>query len=190
MLKKTVTLLATLVMIPTAAALAQPVGSEDGAGSWIHVRVDEPDGTQVSLNLPLSMVDVAFQIAETNGFDESDLRLDPDGDVQVEDLRRMWRELENAGDADFVDIRDGDEHVRVFRRGDQVHVHIDEDGRKTVRIEMPPRIVDALLGSEGNRLDLPAAARELGRSGKQEMVRIDDDGTRVRIWVDRNSSGE
>jgi len=190
MLKKATTLLATLVMIPTAVALGQPAGSEDGAGSWIHVRVDEPDGTRVSLNLPLSMVDVAFQMAETNGFDESDLRLDPEGDVQVEDLRRMWKEMKDAGDADFVDVRDGDEHVRVFRRDGQVNVHIDEDGQQKVRIEMPPRVVDALLGNEGNQLNLSAAARELGRSGEQEMVRIDDQGTRIRIWVDRQSSGE
>lgn len=182
--------LTALVAIP-AAAVGQPATEADDDERWVHVRVDEADGARVALNLPISLVDVALAKAAEDGFDRDELGLGPESDVSVEDLRRVWGELRDAGDADFVDVRDGEERVRIYRRGDRVHVDVDEDGRETVRVRMPASIVDALLGAEGDRLDLPAAARELARSGEQEVVRIDDrdEGTSVRIWVDRDSSG-
>ncbi|MFW6192901.1 MAG: hypothetical protein ACOC83_05405, partial [Gemmatimonadota bacterium] len=103
---------------------------------------------------------------------------------------RVWSELRDVEDAELVNVRDGDEHVRIYKRDDRVHVQVDEDGREKVRIEVPSSIVDALLGGEGDRLDLAAAARELARFGDSEVVRIDDDeGNRIRVWVDQSSGG-
>lgn len=189
-MKKLTTVLVTLLMLGAGAATLQAQEAVDAetTGSWIHVRVDEADGAKVNINLPMSLVDVALEIGQKNGFDEDDLRFDPDGDVTIEDLRRMWGELKDAGDADLVEVQDGDEHVRVYKRGDRVHVDVDEDGEEKVRVEMPAAIVDALLSGEDERLDLPAAARELARIGSQEVVRIDDEGTTIRIWIDQNSA--
>lgn len=185
MLKKTTAVLAAALFLSAGAVQAQEAADASTEGSWIHVRVVEADGAEVDVNLPLSLVDVALEIGQEEGFDADDLELGPDADVRIEDLRRMWKELRDAGEADFVDVRDGDEHVRVYKRGDRVLVDVDEDGQQKVRIDMPAGIVDALLGAEDGRLDLPAAARELAKAGDQEMVRIDDGGTKVRIWVDR-----
>lgn len=183
-------ILTALLALPAATG-AQPAAEADDEGQWVHVRVDEADGAEVSLNLPISLVDVALAKAAEGRLAEDDLDLGAHGDLSVDDMRRIWRELRDAGDTDFVDVRDGEEHVRVYRRGDRVHVDVDEDGRETVRVRMPASIVDALLSSEGDSLDVPAAARELARSGEREVVRIDDreEGTSVRIWVDRDSSG-
>ena len=189
-MRKLTTVLLTMLMLGAGAATlqAQEAADAETAGSWIHVRVDEADGAKVNINLPMSLVDVALEIGQKEGFDEDDLRLDPEGDVTVEDLRWMWSELKHAGDAQLVEVQDGDEHVRVYKRGDRVHVDVDEDGAEKVRIEMPAAIVDALLSGEDDRLDLPAAARELARIGSQEVVRIDDEGTTVRIWIDQDSA--
>lgn len=189
MLKKTTMALAAVLTLAAAAVQAQE--ARDGApeGSWIHVRVAEADGAEVDVNLPLSLIDVALELGEEKGLDADDLRFGPDSDVSMEDLRRMWRGLRDAGDGEFVDVEDGGEHVRVYKQGDRVRVDIDEDGVEKVRVDMPASIVDALLGSEGDRLDLRAAARELARAGDREVVRIDDEGTQVRVWVDRQSGG-
>ena len=130
MTRKLTTMLATVLALTaaTTALSAQEAADAETEGSWIHVRVDETDGAKVAVNLPMSLVDVALEIGQEEGFDEDDLRLDP---------------------------------------------------------EMPAAIVDALLSGEGDRLDLPAAARELARIGDQEVGRIDDEGTTVRNWVDR-----
>jgi len=188
MIRKLTTILAAgFVLCAVPIQAQQDAGATDD--SWVHVRVDEADGAEVAVNLPISLVDVALEASDHEAFDPDDIRIDPDGDITVDELRRMWKELRDAGEGEFVNVRDGDERVRVYRRGDRVHVEVDEDGVEKVRVRMPAAVVDALLGAEGDRLDLPAAARELAKIGDHEVVRIDDDGTRVRIWVDRSGAG-
>lgn len=180
--------LVAVAAVPGGAAHAQATAGDDGEASWVHVRVDEADGSEVNLNLPIGLVDVALKARGDEIFGGEDLRIGPDGDYSVRELRAIWKELRGAGDAEFVRVRDGDERVRIFREGDRVHVHVDEGESERVRIEMPARVVDALLSAQGEELDVAAAARELGRGGEGEVVSIDDDGTRVRIWVDDSST--
>lgn len=187
-MKNTVTaVLAAVLSLSLAAGgvSAQDAATDAAEGSWIHVRVEEDGSENVNINLPVPMIDVALESGVAEEL-SGDLRIGPDGDVSVDQLRRMWQELRDAEEADFVDVRDGDERVRVYKRGDRVHVDVDEDDEEKVRVELPASIVDALLGAD-DRLDIAAAARELARAGEQEFVRIDDDRTRVRIWVDRNA---
>lgn len=180
--KLTASLAAALLL--SAGAVQAQEAAADGATRWVHVRIEEADTTKASINLPVSMIDAALQARGDDGFDAEDLELGPRGDLSVDDLRRMWKEARDAGDADFVDVRDGGEHVRVYKRDGRLHVKVDEDGEEKVRIDLPATVVDALLGGEGQRLDFRAAARALGDAGQQEVVRIDDGESRVRIWVD------
>ncbi len=175
-----------LLTVVAAAALAVPATAHAQESSWIHVSVDEADGTTARVNVPASMVDVALDIADERGLEE-DLRFGPDAEVSLEQLRSLWREMRDAGDAEFVNVRDGDEHVRIFRGGERVYVHVDEGETERVRVEMPASVADALLSSEGERLDLRAAVQELAGSGSQELVRVRERDADVRIWVDDRS---
>lgn len=187
-MKKTVTTVLAAVLslsLAAGAVSAQDAEADAAENSWIHVRVEKDGSENVNINLPVPMIDVALESGvgeELSG----DLRIGPNGDITIEQLRGMWEELRDAEEADFVDVRDGDERVRVYKRAERVHVDVDEDGREKVRIDLPASIVDALLGAE-DRLDIAAAARELARAGEEEIVRIDDEETRVRIWVDRDA---
>lgn len=190
MVRKIVMALVSALAVSAGALQAQPASQAQEGAKWIHVRVDEEEGAKVAINLPISLVDVAVDMAKDEAFDKGDFELDRNGKVKIEDLRRMWRELKGAGDAEFVNVQDGDEHVRIYRRGDKVHVQVDEKGQEKVRVELPSSIVDALLSSEGEELNLEAAARELGRIGDQDVVTVNDEGSRVRIWVDSSNTGE
>lgn len=181
MLKKLLAVLAVVALAAPAAAHAQE-------SSWIHVRVDEADGAKVRVNLPATMVDVALEIADEKGLEEDHLHFGPDSEVSLDQMRRLWQEMRDAGDAEFVNVQDGDEHVRIFREGDRVFVHVDEDGTEKVRVEMPARVADALLSSKGDTLNVRAALQELASGGSQELVRVREaDGANVRIWVDNRS---
>lgn len=180
---KLTTSLAAALLLSAGAVQAQEAAADDAA-RWVHVRIEEADTTKASINVPVSMIDAVLQSRGKDGFDADDLELGSEGDLGVDDLRRMWKEARDAGDADFVDVRDGDEHVRVYKRDGRLHVKVDEDGKEKVRVDLPASVVDALLGGEGRRLDFQAAARALGDAGQQEVVRIDDGASRVRIWVD------
>lgn len=177
---------AAVLAAPVATVHAQQARAQEA--SWIHVRVDETDGARVRVNLPISLVEVALDAAGKEALKGEDFDWDSESDVSLDDIRRMWRELREAGDAEYVDARDGDEHVRVYRDGDRVHVRVDEDDREKVRMDMPFAIVETLLGTEGDELNVSAAMKELARTGNQELIRIQDDDATVRVWIDDSNA--
>lgn len=173
-----------LLLAPLAAWAQTP---------WIHVEVSEPGkaegkDTQVKVNLPLSIVQVAIDAAPEKFVSEGRVHLHHmDKDIDVEDLRRMWNELRNAGDAEFVTVESDDETVTVKRAGDLVLIEVDEhDDGETVRVELPVPVVDALFSGEGETLNLKDALTEL-RHRRGDLVRVDDGETKVRIWIDERS---
>jgi hypothetical protein len=178
-------------LIALAAAGVLLLGAGTAAAqeaSWIHVRVMEEDGAKVNVNLPMSLIEVALEIAEKEAFDGHGMHFGDHGDdVDVADIRRMWHELRDAGDAEYVTAEDGDETVRVFRQGDRVFVHVDEAGEEKVRVEVPFTVVDTLLEGEGNELNLVGAVREMGRSNNGQIISVKDGDTQVRVWIDNNN---
>ena len=154
---------------------------------WLHIRVNEAgeNGSKVSVNLPLSLVEVALDIAKTEVLHEAHFDLDH-SDITVADLRRMWGELRDAGDAEFVTVEEDDELIKISRAGSKVLIQmqdLDDDTQKG-RIEVPVAVVDALLSGEGEDLNIRAALDELIRTQEGEIVMIEDDETTVRIWIE------
>ena len=177
-------LIATLLWSGAAAAQT----------SWIHVRVMQDDGAKVNVNLPMSLIEVALDIAGKEIMKEGHhMRFGDHSDVDLEDIRRIWSELRESGDAEYVNAVDGDDHVRIFREGDRVSIHVDDTGSDAadnakVRIEVPFSIVDVLLQGEGDELNLGGAIRELANADLGSLVSIRDDETEVDVWIDNNSS--
>jgi hypothetical protein len=174
-----------------AAVLAQVAGparpsAAQGAGAWLHIRVEEPSKpSKVSVNLPISVVEAALQAAPERVVTGGRLHLGHHGnDVSVAQLRKAWNELRATGDAEFVNVEDRDETVRISRSGDLVLVHVDKAGsREAVRIEVPVDVVDALFAGEGDELNVRSALTKLqGRRG--DIVRVNDQKSIVRIWID------
>jgi hypothetical protein len=164
--------------LSAAAASAQQ-------GSWVHVRVAEEGGASFNLDLPISLVSAALSMADERAEGESTVRFGTEG-MDVAGLREIWRELSAAGDAEFLRMEEGGETVRIFREGDRVSFHADEGDTKRIRIEVPFSVVDVLLGTEGDSLDVVGALEELARTGNGDVVEIMDGGSTVRAWVDRN----
>ncbi|MFQ5790844.1 MAG: hypothetical protein ACE5JI_10250 [Acidobacteriota bacterium] len=176
-------ILAALALLGTPSLEAQ-------SSPWIHIQVTEDDErpSKVNVNLPLSVVKVALEVAPEKVFSHGRLRIGRRGhDISVSDLRRMWRELRDAGEAEFVSIEDGDETVKIFREGDVLQVQIDNAEKEDrVRVEVPVSVIDALLSGEGEELNLEAALAEL-ENQRGEVVRVRDGESRVLIWIDEKS---
>ncbi len=168
-----------------AAQAARPSGT-GASGAWLHVRVQEAKRqSSVAVNLPLSVVEVALQAAPEHVASHGRVHLGHEGhDVSVADLRRMWRELKDAGDTDFATVEEDDQTVRVARAGNLVLVHVNKPGHaEAVRVEVPVDVVDALLSGEGDELDVRAALAQLQKR-RGDIVKVDDEGSTVRIWID------
>lgn len=152
---------------------------------WVHVDVDEgPDGAKVKVNLPLTFVETALQVVPDKEMRGGRLVLH-DTDLTAAELREMWASLKTEGDAVLVEADEDGEEVRVFKRGEHMLVEVREPGRDTrVDVRIPERVIDALLATDGEELDLAGALRALAAAGEGELVAVDDRETRVRVWVD------
>jgi hypothetical protein len=180
--------LAGLALLATAApGHTQPPAS--AAQAWLHVRVDEPSKQgKVSVNLPLSVVTVALQAAPDTVLRNGRFRMghgeDGDSNLSVADLRRAWAELKKTGDTEFATVEDDGEKVRVARAGDLVLVHVDKvDRSESVRVEVPVGVVDALFSAPGDELNIRAALGELQKR-RGDIVRVKDQDSSVRVWID------
>lgn len=170
----------------SAVMLAQPGPSAAQGGAWLHVRVDErARPSKVSVNLPVSVVEAALRAAPDRVISEGRLHLGHEGKgVSVADLRRAWQELRATGDAEYATVEEEDQKVRVARAGNLVLVHVEKPaGREAVRVEVPIEVVDALLSGEGEELNVRAAFAQLQKR-RGDIVRINDEHSTVRIWID------
>ena len=175
-----------LLLVGLALAIATPLFAQT---PWIHVEVDETgeDDTRVRINLPLSVVQVALEAAPDKIISDGDLHLrHVDKDLDIESLRKMWAELREAGDAEFVTVEEENETVRVRREGDFIRIDIDDRGdgeSEQVHVDIPVTVVDALFSGDGDTLNIEDALSELSNE-RGDIVRVEDGDTKVRIWID------
>ena len=175
-------------MIRTAAlaaclGLAAPVWAQ--TSSWLHIQVTDrgEEGSKVNVNLPLSLAKVALGMAPKKFTDKAVEKLN-EHDISITDIRTLWAELKNAGDAEFVTVEEADETVRVAREGDWLRVRVDKNGEdgEHVKVDIPIAVVDALLSGDGESFNLLAAITELeGSTG--DIVRVEDGEQTVRVWI-------
>jgi hypothetical protein len=139
---------------------------------------------KVKVNLPIKLARTALQMAPEDVMDHGHIRLD-DNDLTVSDLRKMWKDVREAGDAEFVTVEEKDSTVKISRKGEKLYVHVDDHtNRDQVRVEVPVSLVDALLTGNGDTLNMDAAVDELERMGPGEVVHVVDGEDTVRIWIE------
>ena len=176
-------------VILTTVGLAMVLGAGPSlrakARPWLHVRVEEAKGSKVSVNLPLSVVEVALKAAPETVIRDDHFRLGRNGrDLKVSDFRKAWQELKKPPDVDLVTAEDGDEKVTVAKKGDLVFVKVAKGaGREEVHVEVPTAVVDALFEGDGDALNVRGALALL-QTRRGDIVRVNDKDNTVRVWID------
>jgi hypothetical protein len=177
-----------LVRIAALVGLTAVVAPVSQASDlWLHIRVAETGShpTTVKVNLPFSLLERAAPLIEDARIDDGQIEWNGDS-MEIAELRETWRSLRSGsgrlsrnGATWTLEAR-GTEETLVVREGkDSEHAEV----------RVPAGLVDALL-ADGSRLDLVAAIDAIARLGAGELVAVDEDGTRVRIWVDRIPEAE
>jgi len=175
-----------LAMVGLGMALgAGPSLRAQGPSPWLHVRVEETKGSKVSVNLPLSVVEVALKAAPETVIRDDHFRLGRHGsDLKISDFRKVWLELKKTPDVDLVTAEDGDEKVTVAKKGDLVFVKVEKAGaREEVHVEVPTAVVDALFEGDGDALNVRGALALL-QTRRGDIVRVNDKDNTVRVWID------
>jgi phosphoribosylanthranilate isomerase len=185
--------LLALSVLPAATAAAQT------GTAWLHVRVQEAkDATKVSVNLPMTVVEAVLKASPEMIQKHGKIHLGEEHGLKMADVRKAWKALSAAGDAELVTVESEDENVRVTRKGDLVQVFVDnkpkpdKEGKpakrgEEVRVEVPVSLVDAFLSGEGEEGNIEAAVAELQKR-RGDIVRVKDDETDVRVWIDEQNT--
>ncbi len=188
-----------VVQARTEAASASPsIEASAGGSAWLHVRVDETrggksgKGSKVRVNVPLAVVEAALEAAPQKFVEKGRIKIDmgrDDHDLSLQEMRRIWKELKNAGDTELVSVEEEDENVTVARKGDVVQVRVTnaKDGEQ-VHVDVPVNLVDAVLSGGEESVDVKAVIREL-RARRGDIVRVTDRDSAVRIWIDEVAGG-
>jgi hypothetical protein len=106
----------------------------------MRISVDEyrPNGSHVHLYLPAAVLPIAAHLAPRQRVAEA---LHEAHDV-LPAVNIAFRELGKYPDADFVEVKDADEHVQIRTRGGKLLIDI-ESPRETVHLACPiPALVD------------------------------------------------
>jgi hypothetical protein len=175
-----------LTMVGLGVVLgAGPSLRAQGPSPWLHVRVEEAKGSKVSVNLPMSVVEVALKAAPETAIGDDHFRFGKKGrDLRISDFRKVWQELKKTPDVDFVTAEEEDGKVTVAKKGDLVFVTVEKTGgREEVHIEVPTAVVDALFEGEDGALNVHRALALL-QSRRGDIVRVNDKDNTVRVWID------
>ena len=183
--------LLALSVLPAATAAAQT------GTAWLHVRVEEAkEASKVSVNLPMTVVEAVLKASPEIIEKHGKIHLGEEHGLKMADIRKAWKALAEAGDAELVTVESEDENVKVMRKGDLVQVFVDnkakpgKDGKpakggEEVRVEVPVSLVDAFLSGEGEEGNIEAAVAELQKR-RGDIVRVQ--GRRLqRARLDRRA---
>lgn len=123
------------------------VGAVYAWGGVLSVRVDNPAGPDLSLPVPLAVVDVAMAAGGvTLEHVPAEIAL------EIREYAPMLRELveviEDCPDVVFVEVEDRGDEVRISKRKGRLFVEVRERGPGGVDVEvsMPVRSVARLVG--------------------------------------------
>ncbi len=182
-----------IVALALLGSLATGAWAKD---SWLHIRVEEQGrhGETVRVNLPLQMVEALLPMIDTSA-EGGDVRL-ANGRIYFDcnelrdiDFREVLEVLKDAQDAEYVRVEGYDESVRVAKEDGNLVIRVD-DRHDQVRIQLKMDIVEALLKADEDELDLLAMIKALREHGEGELVSVESEDEKVRIWIDEDSGSE
>lgn len=178
---------ATCAACVLALTLTLAPSTAGDSSRWIHVRVDEDgdDGAKVDIQVPLTMVSSLLPTLKKKiEIHQGRIDLGDDDEMTLDEMRGYWAAVKRSKDGNYVTVRDGSDTVRIAKRGGIVHVDVTADrGSERVKLRLPAPIVDAVLG-ENDSIDVGELMRALAGVPNGEIIAVDGDDSRVRIWID------
>jgi hypothetical protein len=179
-----------------AAGAIASAGPAIAAGSerYLHVKVeDAAKGESVNVNLPLSMAEKI--LPAINNHDLHDGRVTIHGaEMNGVDVRTLLDAVRTAPDNEFVTVKErNNEEVRVAKSNGNILIHVKnrEGKEEKIDVTVPMKVIDALLATaRDDELDVASALRALSDAGDILLVTVQDEGQKVRVWVDSHSGAE
>ncbi|HJO03628.1 MAG TPA: hypothetical protein QGG47_06630 [Acidobacteriota bacterium] len=150
--------------------------------SIMLVNVDTDD-VRIVVPVPLSLVQVALAFAP----DEAKYVHVPEIGQYLPYVDRIVEELQAVPDALLVEVKDGSDHVKIFKHGDVLRVEVDERGDEMVRVSVPLAALAAMVDAYDTETETVRTSRLIGAlkaapSGELVHVIDDEEEVRIRMW--------
>ncbi|MCI0659004.1 MAG: hypothetical protein L0170_18275 [Acidobacteria bacterium] len=198
---KRIMAVAGILVMAAGVALAAPASkstSKSSSDKWLHVRVEDgtgEDAERVHVNVPLSLAEAVIPAINVENFRNGKVHVDMDGGgnhLQDVDFRKILTALRDTKDGNFVTVEGSKDNVQVAKQGGYLIAKVREGNAGGTRVDakIPFQVVEALLSGNGNELNIAAAVRALGEHGDGVLVTVDDEKSKVRIWVDSKNESE
>jgi len=192
---------AGILVMAAGVALAAPASkstSKSSSDKWLHVRVEDgtgEDAERVHVNVPLSLAEAVIPAINVENFRNGKVHVDMDGGanhLHDVDFRKILTALRDTKDGNFVTVEGSKDNVQVAKQGGYLVAKVREGkaGGTRVDAKIPFQVVEALLSGNNNELNIAAAVRALGEHGDGVLVTVDDEKSKVRIWVDSKNESE
>jgi len=118
------------------------IGAVYAWGGVMTVRIDNPDGPDFSIPVPMAVVNAALASGESTVLEfRREL-----GDYEPM-LREILEVIEDCPDMTFVEVEDHGDHVRVSKDGGTLRVEVQERGHDgvSVVVSLPTRSIVRLV---------------------------------------------
>ncbi|HET7291049.1 MAG TPA: hypothetical protein VFM88_01365 [Vicinamibacteria bacterium] len=169
-----------LLKIAGATALAAGAGLASMDYVVVDVKADRA-APRIVVPVPLLAAEAALSFVP-----QRELRVDMGRDAErlMPVARELAAELRRMPDAELVTVEDGDETVRVSKRGDLLEVRVRSGSGEQVDVNVPLECLERALASfASGRLDVRGVLSALHRAdGKIVEVRNGTEHVRVYVW--------
>lgn len=156
---------------------------------FLCMRVDPRDGDRVSLRIPYSFVDGAFRFAGLSRLRRELERSFRDSEsIEATVLRDLWNEIAEKPPGAEASREAKGELYKLKKEGGTVALEVGrasdaEGSRDRVTLRLPARFVKSLVYDDRD-LDVGSLVDELKGAEKGDLLTIDCDDVKLRIWVE------
>jgi hypothetical protein len=176
------------------AAGPQASTPSSGHDRWLHVRVTNPNSNDetVRVNVPLELAEKVLPTINKDRLHNGKVKFN-EIDCHGIDVHALLDAVRNSSDGEFVTVQDKESDVRVAKRNGYLFVNVSEKGhpkKSQVEVKIPMKVVDALLSSGKDELDLVAGLRALSAQGDTELVSVKEEDNTVRVWLDSKNESD
>ncbi len=189
-----------IIGVFVAVVTLASAGTLAAADLWLHVRVDEDNdhSTRVRVNLPFSLSERALPLIPDldrhhHGRRNRHDRIVISGEeIDVTELREMLAELDAAEDGQRFQIEAEWETITYYKEEELLKLEVRDRDRSgdLSRITVPLGLARAFAAREDQIVDFREISRWLVDQGEGEILFVQGEKTKVRVWVDDNPSAE
>lgn len=171
-----------VMALAIAAGLTTAAAAAEDPAIWLRVEIggNAEEHGNVKIMLPISLIEVVVDSVDTSKV-MSEIKME-----KGIDLAKMWRQVRNLDESEFVRIDSDDAKVRVYKDARNFRVTVHEPGfeQPNVEVKIPFSMMDYLFEEGRKEFKLSEMISSLRGQLPLTLVEAKHDGESVTVWLE------